>query len=121
MFYLPYPDLSDFDGGDDLIERCGLLLSDNKGLITAVSVPNRHKDTRNHFQINNDDVNNIVNATRKAVIGILHTHPQHTTAKPTQSDIYEIPVGFIGMVYHPSSKTITWYDSIRILKSTIRK
>ncbi len=115
-------DLSDYEEVVSDVERCGVILVNNKGYVRIVGVPNRHKDSQINFQIDNNDVNTVLEMTREKLIGIFHTHPDPDIemAVPSLNDINNIPEGICGMVYHPFSKIIHWYDSTGILGKTTR-
>jgi len=111
---LPRPDLSIFDTGSHDVERCGVIIVTN-GTPSVVEVPNHSPDPRNAFVISKKDV------PKERVIGIVHTHLKEQQRTPSGFDIQYIPEGLIGMVYHPNTKSVTWYASTGILHKELRK
>jgi proteasome lid subunit RPN8/RPN11 len=116
---LPYPDLTLFDDGLNTEERCGAIFENLNGELKVIEVPNRHEEPKKHFKIHTSDVNAITIEDEK-LIGIVHTHPAHQYKKPSYSDVASIPEGLFGIVYHPSSKTVYWYNNQGVLNTEIR-
>ena len=117
---LPYPDLTLFDDGLNIEERCAAIFEDSSGEYKVIEVPNRHEEPTKHFKIHTNDVKEVTVDGEK-LIGIVHTHPAHQYKKPSYSDVASIPEGLFGIVYHPSSKTIHWYNNQGVLHTEIRK
>ena len=117
LYKYPLPDLSIFDDGLNSEERCGVIVK-TKDTYKIIEVPNRHPEPNKHFIIHNSDVKDA--AKDLEVIGIVHTHPKKQHKTPSYSDINSIPDNLIGIVYHPSSKTIHWYNKTGVLESEIR-
>ena len=116
----PLPDLSIFDDGLNSEERCGVIYK-QKDIYSIIEVPNRHEEPSKHFMIHTSDVKEAMADVDGEVIGIIHTHPKKQHKTPSYSDIVSIPDDLIGIVYHPSSKTIHWYNKTGVLESEIRK
>ena len=116
---LPDPDLTLFDDGLNIEERCGAIFQDLNGGYKVIEVPNRHAEPKKHFAINTSDVK-AVTVDDEKLVGILHTHPAHQYKKPSYSDVSSIPDSLIGIVYHPSSRTIHWYNNQGVLHTEIR-
>ncbi len=116
----PLPDLSIFDDGLNTEERCGVIVKSSDGY-SVIEVPNRHAEPDKHFVIQTGDVKEATSNVDGEVIGIVHTHPKKQHKNPSYSDVTSIPDDLIGIVYHPSSKTIHWYNKTGVLESEIRK
>ena len=96
---------------DDKKERCGLIYYDANHKHCLAELENRHEDPENHFRLMTDDVMDFLFHNPKAeIVGIYHTHILEGTEEPSKKDLETLPVTLFGIIYHPLSKTITWYD-----------
>jgi proteasome lid subunit RPN8/RPN11 len=111
--------LDQFDGYDGIPERCALLLGsfreeDDTYVIDAVvEVKNSHREPLRHFTIKKKDAQAALEAldsTDSSIIGHLHTHPKGTNADPSYEDCINMPDNMVGVIYHPHSRTITYYN-----------
>lgn len=117
----PLPDLSMFDEGDNTEERCGVIVRDPSGKHWVVEVPNRADDKARRFKVLKSDVSNVSLEQGQEVIGVIHTHPFRSMRVPSDHDIDSIPHGLLGMVYHPSTGSIFWYDRNGILEHRLKR
>lgn len=113
-------DVSAFDTGPDTEERCGLILQRNDGSWHVIEMPNRSDTPRDQFIIDTDDAD-CIPSTQGFIVGVVHTHPFRTPRYASQFDVDSIPVGWIGLVYHPSTGSKVWYDSTGVLYEDLRK
>lgn len=97
-------------------EVCALVIGKKRGdtftVTDVLNVANRHKDGENHFEVGKKAALNVLQRrgyTEKDLIGSLHTHTRGG-ADPSYDDCYFIPDGMLGIVVHPSSQTITYYN-----------
>jgi len=118
---LPDPDLSLFDNRPNDVEWCGVIVQrvDNSNYV--VEVPNRAEDQTRHFLISTKDVKELSIGDGELVVGIVHTHPFRSIKTPSDHDIDSIPDGLVGMVYHPSTRSVVWYDSNGTIQQRLRK
>lgn len=116
---LPDPDLSLFDEGPNDEERCGLIFQRDDGIYWVHEVPNRAERPKRFFRINKSDLQHI--DTEDVCVGVVHTHPFRAMRMASQKDVDSIPDGLVGMVYHPSTKSIVWYDSDGVIEDNLRK
>lgn len=113
--HLPAVDVSAFDFGPNVHERCGVIIDNGADGYELVELPNRSDLTTHHFIIWNADIKAALPEMTQ-IVGVVHTHPFRSSSLPSTDDIDSIPSGLIGMVYHPSTTSITWYDENGIIK-----
>lgn len=113
------PDLSVFDVGPNDVERCGVILKRLDGSVYVSELPNRSNAPKYHFTLSKTDVADL--ETNDVVIGVVHTHPFRSMRIASQHDIDSIREGLIGMVYHPSSGSIVWYDHTGTVKEQLKR
>lgn len=121
MNELPEPDLSLFDTGTNELERCGVIVRREDGSTYVIEVPNRSNTPHHHFIVSTKDVKALTAPPSDVIVGIVHTHPFRAMRIASDHDIDSIPDGLIGMVYHPSTRSIVWYDSTGIIEQRLRK
>lgn len=103
---------------EDKEEKCGLIYYDENHKHCLAELKNSHENSLAHFRINNNDVMDFLLHNPKAIIvGIYHTHNLEDTEEPSNEDMDKLPQTLFGIVYHPLTMTITWYDSHGIIKS----
>lgn len=118
-FWLPYPQLDVFDT-DARVERCAILLGkhyvpyepDIPGrweISTIAEVPNRSSDPQHGFAIHLRDMREVQHRYGGDVLGCLHTHYVRPSY-PSMADLRSIPRHWLGVVYHPHSRTVTFYN-----------
>lgn len=110
--------------GDD-IELCGMFLGDpvprksHDGPprnLTLVELPNRSNRPEDAYVIRRSDVNAALlrlSETDDRIVGFWHTHPSPSLPGPSQADLDSITLGarhWWHAVWHPASRTVTWYD-----------
>lgn len=100
-------DLSMFDCDVDGPERCGVIFEDDNGAYYVVEVPNRATDTHDNFTIVEEDLPELPHP----VVGIVHTHPSFDYPFPSKTDLVQLPLGLLGIVYQPVTKSVVWYSS----------
>lgn len=105
------------------IERCACLLGERvRGgwMIDAIAeVPNRHPVPQMHYRIMSKDPVELLGMRRsKRVIGVLHTHPLLEFPEPSDHDIDLIPKDFLGMVYHPPTGLVTFFNNQGLWQQT---
>ncbi len=66
---LPAPDLTLFDDGLNIEERCGAIFEDSSGECKVIEVPNRHTEPTKHFMIHTSDVKEVT-ADGEKLIGM---------------------------------------------------
>lgn len=118
---LPDPDLTLFDNRPNNVEWCGVIVRRPDESTYIIEMPNRAPDQTRHFIIATKDVKKLVAPDGDLIIGVVHTHPFRSIKVPSQHDIDSIPEGLIGMVYHPSTSSVVWYDSTGIIEQRLRK
>ena len=116
---LPNPDFSLFDDGPNDAERCGLIFQRTDGTYWVHEVPNRHEKPLRAFRIHKSDLEEL--EIDDLFIAVVHTHPFRAMRSASQRDIDSIPDGLLGMVYHPSTKSVTWYDSGGVIDYNLRR
>jgi proteasome lid subunit RPN8/RPN11 len=118
---IPLPDTSLFDDGPNNVERCGLILVRPDCTAYIIEVPNRSETPNKNFVIMKSDLNSIKVPESHRAVGIIHTHPYRYPRLPSPYDISSLRDGLIGMVYHPSTGSTTWYDRTGVLQHNLRK
>lgn len=118
---IPNPDLSIFDEGANNEERCGVIIMRPDCTTYVMEVPNRSDDPRRHFIINRSDVEVLDWPSSHKMVGVIHTHPFRGMRAASQHDIDSIPEGLVGMVYHPSSGSIVWYDRSGVILEKLKR
>ena len=108
---LPEPDTSLFDDGTNRVERCGIIVKNPDGTHWIKELPNRADDPTRDFRIDNADVKAALPPDAD-IVGVIHTHPYRSSMLPSEADIDSIPRGLVGMVYHPSTTSVAWYDNL---------
>lgn len=121
MNALPEPDLSLFDTGTNDVERCGVIVRRTDGSTYVIEVPNRSETPKHHFVVSTKDVKAVIVPEGDVIVGIVHTHPFRAMRIASDHDIDSIPDGLIGMVYHPSTRSVVWYDSTGTIEQRLRK
>ena len=88
-------------------EVCGVLIRNNRKIIDLVWVPNRAANPRHEFEIHAADVAHLRTET---ILGPFHSHP--TGKKPLVSywDVFRVPLGDTGLMYHPRTATLVRYS-----------
>ena len=112
--HLPEPNLTMFDTGTNRLERCGVIIADG-GVHRIIELPNRSPEPNLHFVVWNKDIHRHLEPDA-VIVGIVHTHPFRSSPLPSSRDIASIPRGMVGMVYHPSTTSVAWYDWEGIIK-----
>lgn len=102
-------DLSVFDGGPNLEERCGVILQGADGAYKVFELENRSPSPKNRFIISKSDAETI-DKRHGVIVGVVHTHPYRGMRTASPHDINSIPAGLFGIVYHPSTGSKVWYD-----------
>jgi proteasome lid subunit RPN8/RPN11 len=118
---IPTPDVSIFDNGLNNLERCGVIVQKSDDSTYVVELPNRSNKPKLHFTMLKEDVRVLVLPEGDIIIGVIHTHPYRSVRTASQHDIDSIPKGLVGMVYHPSTGSTTWYDHTGVLQHNLRK
>jgi proteasome lid subunit RPN8/RPN11 len=118
---IPNPDLSIFDEGLNNEERCAIVFVRADCTTYIVEVPNRAEDKKRYFAIVKSDIDSIDSNQSDTMIGVVHTHPYRFPRRPSMHDIASIREGLIGMVYHPSSGSIVWYDRKGIVQEQLKR
>lgn len=112
---LPHPDTSLFDTGTNKYERCGVIVLEDDGTHSIVELPNRSPVKTKHFVVWNMDIHKLVPPDAE-IVGVIHTHPFRSSPLPSSDDVAAIPGELIGMVYHPSTTSVSWYDRNGIIE-----
>jgi len=114
-------DLTDFDSGPQDVERCGVIFQRPDGKWYVVEVPNRAQDPSSGFIIWAGDVETLGVPEDHVLVGPVHTHPARNAMMPSNHDLSAIPVGYVGLVYHPASASRVWYSSRGIIELDLRR
>jgi proteasome lid subunit RPN8/RPN11 len=113
---MPEPDLSSFDDPTNEVERCGVIVFGSDGGYEVVELPNRSPRPDLHFVVWNRDIHTLLSPDDE-IVGVFHTHLSDSPAHPSEADIRSIPGALIGMVYHPATKSVVWYDHKGIIET----
>lgn len=122
-----------FLGGDDKIERAGLLVIAQDILIlngseytllraASIEVKNIHDTPNAHFAVDREqfrEVQALPNVI--SIVGVVHTHSGGMSF-PSKADIKGLPSDLIGAVYCISKQSVRFYDCdslIRVYRTTI--
>lgn len=116
--------LEEFDPDTDE-EQCGVLIGkeDEHGVRHVnyvVKIPNRAQIPTDHFAISLCDFNEVAEEHVKdgnVICGFLHTHPGDSKPYPSADDLFGLLRfgDMIGVVYHPKTKNLTWFNSIGVI------
>lgn len=116
--FKPKHELVVFDDPDVQHECCAVLYGKKtKNTITVEAfavVKNSADDTRNDFAMKRGDVSRVTKRRgykESDIIGSIHTHPPGSKADPSWSDVDDCPPGMIGVVYHVSTRTLSYYNN----------
>lgn len=117
----PTPDLTVFDDGLNDEERCGVIVHRGDSTHYVIELPNRSDEPHKTYRLAYADMKELVLPEGHSVIGFVHTHPRGVPRLPSPHDIQSLPTGVIGMVYHPSTGSTTWYDRDGIIDTQLKR
>lgn len=115
IVFKPKEDLAVFQ--DTRAEQCGVLFGKRTPKTYTVealaAVKNHSDDPYSHFEIKTGDVRRVMKRlgyTEADIIGSIHTHPRGSKADPSAIDVEDLPEGMLGVVYHVTSRTLSYYN-----------